>query len=186
MWALLIDIFVTQDLCHLYARLFTAITNLAMADPFSIISGSVAIIDVCFCVFKYLKETKAGAERIEEEITALLREIEALITVNESIKNVFTTELKPCPGPLATDSAHVDSLWRNIGSNLQGCRPLVERIEIVVKEIVGKKGPRVVGKLDGFGKQIRKQSKNEELNQLRLQLTSYQNALQILLSALTM
>lgn len=157
-----------------------------MADPFSIIAGTAGLLDVCFRIFKYLKETQAASERIEEEITALLREIEALINVNESIKTVFVTELKPRPGSSTTDSARVEGLWRNIGSNLQNCRALVERLEIWVKEIVGKEGPKIVRKLDGFRKQMRKQSKNEDFQQLRLQIANHQCALQILLSALTL
>lgn len=157
-----------------------------MADPFSIIAGTAGLLDVCFRIFKYLKETQAGSERIEEEITALLREIEALINVNESIKTVFVTELKPRPGPFAMNSARVEDLWRNIGSNLQNCRALVERLEVWVKEIIGKEGPKVVRKLDGFRKQMRKQSKNEDFQQLRLQIATHQSALHILLSALTL
>lgn len=155
-----------------------------MADPFSVIAGTAGLLDVCFRIVKFLKETQAGAERIEEEITALLREVEALITVNESIKGVFVTELKPNPGPFTADSARVEGLWRNIGSNLQDCSTLVERLEVLVKEIIGKEGPKGVGKLDGFKKQLRKQSKNEEFHQLRLRLANHQSALQLLLSAL--
>lgn len=154
-----------------------------MADPFSVIAGTAGLLDVCLRVFKYLKETQAGAERIEEEITILLREIEALIAVNDSIKSAFETELKSRPGPYVTD---IEGLWRNIGGNLWSCRALVERLEVHMKEIVGKEGPKVIGKLDGLRKQMRKQSKNEDFQQLRLQLASNQNALQISLSALTL
>ncbi|MCJ1462094.1 hypothetical protein MMC07_000694 [Pseudocyphellaria aurata] len=154
-----------------------------MADPFSVIAGTAGILDVCFRVIKYLKETRAGAERIEEEITGLLREIEALIAVNDSIKCAFETELKAHPGPYVAD---IEDLWKNIGSNLWSCRALVERLEVYMKEIIGKEGPKVIGKRDGLRKQMRKQSKKEDFQQLRLQLASHQNALQISLSALTL
>lgn len=157
-----------------------------MADPFSVIAGTAGLLDVCFRIVKYLKETQAGAERIEEEITALLREVEALITVNESITGIFVTELKPSPELFATGSDRIDGIWRNIGSTLQDCSFLIERLEVLVREIIGKEGPKGVGKLDGFKKQMRKQSKNEEFHQLRLRLANHQSALQVSLSALVL
>ncbi|MCJ1268890.1 hypothetical protein MMC22_008778 [Lobaria immixta] len=157
-----------------------------MADPFSVIAGTAGLLDVCFRIFKYLKKTQAGAAKIEDDITALLREIEALIAVNLSIKTVFVTELKPGPEPFAADSARVEVLWRNIGNNLQDCQALVEQLEALVREIIGKDGPKVVGKYDGFKKQMRKQSKNEDFHQVRLQLANHQSALQLLLSALNL
>lgn len=156
-----------------------------MADPFSVIAGTAGLLDVCFRIFTYLKETQVGAARIEDDIAALMREIEGLIAVNQSIKTVFETELKPGPEPFAAD-ARVEGLWRNIGNNLQDCQTLVQRLEALVRGIIGKGGPKVVGKIDGFKKQMRKQSKNEDFHQVRLQLANHQSALQLLLSALNL
>lgn len=156
-----------------------------MADPFSIIAGSAGLLDVCWRVFTYLKNVQAAAARVEEEITALLHEIEALILVNESIKDVFAAELKGSAGASVADPARLENLWRNTGRILEDCRATVEKLEELVKTIIGKEGSKV-GRFDGFRKQARKQSKDEDFLQLRRQLTNYQGALQLLLTALNL
>lgn len=157
-----------------------------MADPFSVIAASAGLLDVCWRVLAYLKNVQAAAAKVEEEIAALLHEIEALISVNVSIRDLFAAELQETSGALAADPARLQNLWRNAGRILQDCRDTVEKLEDLVKTIIGNENPKRIRRFDGFKKQLRKQSKDEDFLQLRRQLTNYQGALQLLLTALTL
>lgn len=149
-----------------------------MADPFSIIVGTVGLIDVCLRFGAYLNNVQAGAAQIEDEIASLSREIEALTSVNETIQASYK-EFQ------SSSSADASNLWRNIRSNLHDCRIIVEDLEQLVTVILGKetqdKGSRFSRKLDGFKKQLRKQSKEGDFNKLHSRLNTYQNTLQLML-----
>ena len=156
-----------------------------MADPFSIITGTMGLIDVCWRFGTYLKDVQAAAIKVEEEIEALQNEIRALITVNESLKDVCAAEFKASKNVSATELSHVGNLWRNTAGNLRDCRATVEKLAVLVKEIIGKDSNKT-GKFQDFRKQLRKQSRDPEYNQLRHLLVLNQGGLQLMLSALNL
>lgn len=168
-------------------------------DPFSIVIGSATIIDICFRLVRYLKDFQEATAKVEAEISALVHEFEALIVVNESINATFKVELGTVNGKqaapeghldvLAVDSDTVHNLWRDIGRNLKDCQSVVQKLEEVVeeivgKEIVGKARTGFVRKLDDFKKYRRKESRDREFRQLRDQVTTFQRALQMLMTAI--
>ena len=55
-------------------------------DPFSIIIGTIGLIDTCTRFGAYLRDVHVGATRIKDEISALLRELNPLKSVNETIE----------------------------------------------------------------------------------------------------
>ena len=174
-------------------------------DPFSIITGTAGLLDVCIRLAKYLKDFQEAAAKVEDEISALLHEFEALIAVNESIKTLFEAELerakleqaepKSTSGAPKPGSDSVQKIWENIGRNLKDCQTVVEKLEEVVEEIVGKgivekdnvgkERSKMVKKFEGFRKQRRMESKDSEFRQLREKLTSFQRALHMLMTAIT-
>ena len=157
-----------------------------MVDPFSIATGTAGLLDVCWRVISYLREVQTSASKVEEEIASLLREVEALYVVNKAIDAVWAAEQKAIPGVSLANPDRVESLWCNVGTTLQDCRITVEKLEISVKEIIGKEGAKVASKLDGIRKQLRKQSKDGELHHLRARLANYQSSLNVLLAALNL
>jgi hypothetical protein len=157
-----------------------------MVDPFSIITGTAGLLDVCWRVAGHIRDFTAAAARVEDDIANLSHEIEALITVNEVIEGVWKFERKETPCASSTDSTRIDSLWRNVGAVLRDCRVTVEKLEILLKEIIGIEGPKVTGTFNAFRKIQRKLSKSPEIDELRHRLMSYQSSLQILLTALNM
>lgn len=48
-----------------------------MADPFSIIAGTVSVADICIRVVKYLRDVQVAAATIEDDIAALIQEVPA-------------------------------------------------------------------------------------------------------------
>lgn len=155
-----------------------------MADPFSIIAGTAGLIDVCWRFGSYLHDVQAGAAKIEDEIENLSRDIEALKIINETIRDSY----KGLPSYLSSEiqrSKHVGRLWRNVSSNLESCRLIVEDLEVLVKEIIGKEPPKdeskIMRKFEGFRKQLRKQSREGDFNKLQSRLITYHNTIQLML-----
>lgn len=155
-----------------------------MADPFSIIAGTAGLIDVCWRFGSYLHHVQAGAAKIEDEIQILSRDIEALRIINETIRASY----KELPGYLSAkieSSKHVERLWRNVSSNLESCRLIVEELEALVKTIVGKEPSKdeskIMRKLGTFKMQLRKQSREGEFSKLQSRLTTYYNTIQLML-----
>lgn len=158
-----------------------------MADPFSIVSGSLNITDICVRVVKYLKDVHKAAATIEKDITALLHEVDALGAVAKSIQQTFQAELSP---PLQVEArekfSNTAGLWEHVGGGIRDCQDVIGKIEKLVIEIYGKKGPAVVNSRDGFAKSHRKKAREGELSQCRIQLNTYQSVLQILMTTINL
>lgn len=155
-----------------------------MADPFSIAAGSASLAEISWRVVIYLKNVQAVAARVEDELATLSKEIESLISVNSSLEDVWASEQKASLATSVADTVRVESIWQNVGTNLQDCRVVVEKLDGLLKGVTGKAGLQSAGKFDNLKKQLRRQSKDEEFRRLRDSLTTHQNSLQLLLTAL--
>ena len=155
-----------------------------MADPFSIIAGTAGLIDVCWRFGSYLHNLKAGAAKIEDEIAALSRDIEALRVVNETVQ-ASHSGLQEYLNSEVKNPEHLERLWRNVSSSLASCQLVVEELEALVIGIVGTEPPKdeskISRKLGGFKKQLRKQSKDGDFEKLRSRLSTYQTTIQLML-----
>ena len=155
-----------------------------MVDPLSITAGTVGLLDVCFRAGSYLKDVEESSGKVEEEIVALSSEITALISVNEAIQKVKEATGKAVPGTSLNSEPLVQMLWKEVDTNTEGCKATVVKLEELLKEIIGKNGPKVANKLDGIRKQVRRQSKDVRLVQIHHRLSKYQASLHTLLAAL--
>ena len=155
-----------------------------MAEPFSVITATAGVIDVCWRFASYLRDVQAGAAHIEHDIETLSRDIEALRVVNETVRDSYK-ELSSHLGSGTESSKHVERLWRNVSSNLGNCQSVLEELEALVKAVVGKEAPKdeskIMRKVGGFRKQLRKQSRESDFNKLQGRLTTYYNTIQLML-----
>lgn len=155
-----------------------------MADPLSIIVGTVGLLDVCWRVGSYLKDVAGSAGKVDEEIAALSREITSLISVNESIQKLKEAADEAVSGISVDYELLIKQLWNEVDTTTEGCRATLVKLEELLKEIIGKNGPKVVNKLDGIRKQVRRQSKDGDLVQIHHRLSKYEASLQTVLAAL--
>ena len=154
-----------------------------MADPFSIFSGTVGIIDVTSRFVQYMIATGAAAEHVDEELRTLLDEFKTLSSIATSIK-----ELLP-PAASETEPDALKNLRCSTGKKLFDCRQTLERLEKLVKDVLGdhnSKRPlseqqRFVKRLNSFRGQLRKQKQDGEFSRLREGLNTGQSALQLCL-----
>jgi hypothetical protein len=154
-------------------------------DPFSILAGTAGLLDVSFRVIQYLKRIEESAGKVEEDITVLFQEINTLITVNESIEALWVANHDAAPGSLFQETADVEDLWKKLASLLQECQETAQKLQVLLKEVIGKNGPKVSGKWDGIKKQLKKDSKERDYMDVRHRLSGYQAGIQMLLSALS-
>lgn len=158
-----------------------------MADPVSIIAGTVGLLDVCWKVVSYLKCVKEGAGKIEEDIDALQKEVRALIDVNESIKKFKERMEEADPSSSINHSPEVENLWQSVDSNTKDCKAEVLRLAEKVKGIMGKsETAKPTSKIDGIRKTLKWDSKDPDLVKIHHSLSKYQAILQALLTLLNM
>lgn len=156
-------------------------------DPFSIIVGTVGLADASIRIISYLGSLKSATSKIQDEITILGQEIEALIAVNDSVEDFWHSrhDLNGLDAPV-NDGSHAINVWKNLASLLQQSKATIEQLEVLLKEVVGKKHALVGGKLDGLRKTIRRQDRDGEYMQIRQRLANNQAGIQMLLSALNL
>ena len=156
-----------------------------MADPLSIIASTIGIVDVLFRLGKYLREVHQDIAHIGEDIRGLTNEVEALNSVITIVQGAFRgeTDTNLSPSIVAEPDA-IANLWSSVDRTLQSCLRGVLTLEGVVKEIFGKEGQTVSGKVDDLLKVHRKRSKADHIRQIRDQIATYQRNLQVLLATI--
>ena len=151
-------------------------------DPFSIITGTAGLLDISIRLISYLKGVEEAAGKVDEEIAGLSREIESLISVNDSIESLWLQTRENFPGVSFKDAA--EDTWKKLGGLLQDCRVEANKLEQLLKEVVGKNGSKVTGKWDGIKKHLRREAKDGDYQQVRSRLSYHRDAIQILLGTL--
>ena len=158
-----------------------------MADPFSIVAGTVGVVDVCWRLGKLLRELQKGAAKIDDEIASLTREVEGLTKVTEIIRNSYRESQTSSH---SDDVEQVGNLWRNIGSNIADAHLIVEELEKLIKSIAGdeptKGSSSFRGRVHDFRKQLKKQSKDGDFSKLRHRLHTYYDTLQLMIELITL
>ena len=157
-----------------------------MADPFSIAAGTAGLLDICWRVGSYLASVKTAASKIERDLATLSLEVNGLIAVNESIKKLWDDFKEKPLDALSPDAKRIQGLWQDINLALLGSREVMGRLALLVEEVIGKEGIEVHRRRDGIKKVLRKQSKDDEIRDIRQQISSYQNGLSVTLSALNL
>lgn len=157
-----------------------------MAEPFSILAGTAGIIDICVRLTNYFRDVNAAAGRIEQDLFALLEEFIALQAVNESIRMTWLDHHKTIGPKAPANDPLLKTQWQDLDYALRGCSNSMQRLGALIEQVVGKDGHNVIGKLDGIKKVLRKQSKDKEIVEVRQQVMSHRDNLQVLLLALNL
>lgn len=148
-------------------------------DPFSIVVGTVGVLDVCLRLIRYLKDFEEAVSSVDQELHDLRRSLDAVATVVDAIKEAFGAKLTP--SRTATDGDPIDRLWKNAGTILGDCQTKLKKLERIVLEINGGEALKIPSKFDSFKKQLRKQSKDDEYSRLRHDLDHFLQTLQTML-----
>ena len=153
-------------------------------DPFSIIVGVAGLLDITVRVVKNVKDVQEAAGLVEGELISILGEIQALDSINRSIKDLHEAEIESLPtGSLGLP--HRDQeLWQTTAGNLRECEGSFRKLQSVLEIIAGRHGDKLAGWRESIRKQLRMRSKDGELNRIRLQISVNRQSLHISLTML--
>ena len=160
--------------------------HLDAMDPFSITIGLAGLAQVTVSVIDYLTSLKQASNKIQDEIDSLTKDVEALASVFESVENLPYLRRDWSSSGAPSDERYIVDLKKHLASVLQQSKSAVQELDALLKEVMGKKGNVVAGKIDGLRKTMRKQGREGDYSQLRQRLGNYQNSIQILLASLSM
>lgn len=155
-------------------------------DPFSIIVGTGSLIQMSLQLAKYLKGVCEAAALFEGEVGFLLHEIQDIELINGSIEQLYKTEIGSHSYGRPELTQQELQVWQTAITVLQACTGTVERLQLVLEAVVGKDGPKVTGWRDGIKKQLKKQSKDGELGQIRRKLSDHRESLDLSLTLLNL
>jgi hypothetical protein len=142
-------------------------------DPFSLVVGIGSLIEISLALGKCLKDAYETAASFEEEMGSLLREIQDLDSVNKSIEHLHRTETSSNVASERLDlPVQEREVWQNTIKILQECTKTARRLQEVLGVIVGK--------------QLKKQSKDGELNLIRIKISGHRQSLNVSLTLLNL
>ena len=154
-----------------------------MADPFSIIAGTVGLADVCIRFALFLRQAKDGFHKVDEDLEDLTKEVTALRSVSELIKRSFEVHLAGITD--VNDQLVVSNHWQATQATLASCQDIIDRLKDLITKVLGSGRSKHV-KTEALRKYLRQQSKEEDFLKLRQKLNAHQIALQTSLAAVNM
>ena len=157
-----------------------------MADPFSIIAGVISVADVSFRLTVFIKQLKDGADTIDKDLDDILREIDALHSINESIKCVFERDFDGDDEESDTAKEASMNVWKEIAVVLEDCRMTLVDFDSLLAKIFGKLDSRAPAALTAIRRTLRKMLKEEQLAHIRQKLSTHHRLLELMLTAVNM
>src|SRR4051812_44895423 len=105
-----------------------------MADPFSILTGAVGLVEVAVKIVKFIDETKKGVDSVDEDLRDLATEIKDLERTGNLIQNAFKKDMKD--GNTTQDDPAAES-WLAVSSTLMDCKIALARMTAALVRVVG-------------------------------------------------
>jgi hypothetical protein len=139
-----------------------------MADPFSTASAALGAADVLLRFSSWLRKTFIAAGEVDAEVQDLMRDVERLVPVYSSLKALQDKSksypTSGSPGHVLGKSTecfyHIESLWSAAGETINKCTDTVDKLERMLKSIVGESG-EAVQKLETIKKDEKAASTNK-------------------------
>jgi hypothetical protein len=150
-----------------------------MADPFSIIAGTIGVVDVAVRLIRFIDKTKKGADNVDGDLQNLVTEIESLKHTSEVIHNAFEEDMKD--GNTKQDSPAAGT-WLAASTALKECNAALTGMDRALVRMMGENGS---SKIDRVRRHFRR-LEDPEFEHLRQRLDKGHHRLQTLLLTLNM
>ena len=151
-----------------------------MADPLSILTGTIALVESAVKLEKFIDETKKGIDNVDKELLELKKEIEDLESISNLIHNAFKNDLKDVN---TTQDDPAAKSWSAVSSTLEDCNNVLASMAAVFVKVMGKSGSL---RRDRVRRYFRKLSSDPEMSDLRHRLGKGHDKLHLLFNALNM
>jgi hypothetical protein len=146
-----------------------------MVDPLSISTGVLTLLGVCVNVGVELKTFRNSVTVVDATINGLLRDVENLQQVLESMKDTFEADIT------GSATGHIGNHWRNVSKSLQNGQNTLNKLQELLEGV-----NRSTTILDGPRKQVRLKAAMEQIATFRHQIQSYRDALHLSLQTVTL
>jgi hypothetical protein len=159
-----------------------------MADPFSIIAGTIGLADVCSRAVQNLYHLRQDLGTIEGDLEALSQDVEGLRDICNTVRVTFAAADDDAITPeFSQVSQATEKVWRDLDRALQNCHVVVSRLDGIIEKIRGPPaGSSAPAKIVAVRQALRKRLRDSDLRNCRVQLATYQNALQLVLTIITL
>lgn len=158
-----------------------------MAEPFSLASGALGVIDICTRVAKYLRSVRKTAKTLDSEIETLEHEIAKFQNVFQALEHlckVSTGLGQHSFSSTAGQEDPCDALWAQALDLVKEGKGLVERFRALLQAVVGDDPLAKSHKLDDYRKAVKFLSKDAEFAQLRRRFGNINMELNTMLCAI--
>lgn len=152
-------------------------------DPFSIVVGTVGLIQACAGVVNYLKDLKDVSDQLEEHLGVKLDEIIEVHRVASTISGLLHDVEKAYTA--SHDTKSLRSLFESIQVQLEGCKAIMDKVSHELKEIFDK-SERLLDFIRHLKMSMKALSKESRFKQLRADLSVHQQQLALLVNSLTL
>lgn len=147
-----------------------------MADPFSILAGALTLAEISFRLVGHIHRLRQDLDGIDSELESLSEELKSFGELCDVVQSTFTAR--------AGDAS--PELWKHLGRALENCRGVLTKLDEVVSKIERPSTSLGPGKINTFMMTVRKKLRDGDLRNCRAHLTTYQKALQLVLSTVTL
>ena len=144
-----------------------------MADPLSIATGIIALIQATVTVAYELKKFHDNATLVGQTISDLQHDVDSFTGVLESIRETFESITAE------HGSGHVGTLWSNVARSIEDGKGVLDQIQSQLRDI--NKETRF---LDDHRKQLRLNRSEPKMARFRVQIQSYRDSLQLSVQAI--
>lgn len=152
-----------------------------MADPFSIATGAASLVDICMRTAKGLRQLHLDAGKIDSQLALLADEVEGLKNLCDTIRSGLEDNgIVDEEDPKQARDPRVQ-MKRTLGA----AQETVEKLDSIVRKISGPSTFPTLKKVDSYQKAVRKMFQENEMQNCRVQLTTYQRTLHLFLTILT-
>ena len=151
-----------------------------MADPFSIIAGTIGVVDVAVRLIRFIDKTKKGADSVDGDLQDLVTEIENLKYTSEVIHDAFERDMKQ--GNTTKDNSTAGT-WLAASNALADCNVALSGMDNALVKMMGENGST---RFDRLRRHFRRLAQDEEFGHLRQRLDKGHHRLQTLLLTLNM
>lgn len=153
-----------------------------MADPFSIVAGTIGIVDICIRLAKSIRKLQKDISGIEDELDAIIQDTDGLREICAIVETTYTTRSRNPPSESAEQEKVATNLWVHLGKTLRNCLGVLNKLDEIVGVVYGNSTGSTAGRV---GMIMRKKKYEREFHDCRLQMATFQNALHLVLTTIT-
>lgn len=151
-------------------------------DPLSILGTSIAIIEIAGSTTKKLIELREAYKRLDKELQGLDAVITSLGKTFQHVQDVVRSQdafLRQASGDEVRD------LLLELQGSFDQADELVDFLHIIISDLQGDPNVKLTFKrLDKFRRVIRREKREDEINDIRSRITNCQSAIEMSLAAL--